>query len=74
MPFLAKTDAPTLPGIIDSEPTLPRRPISYLPANRQKKLVEQKNITSTNQDIPINKWVMPAQPQGYLSARQHDIF
>ncbi len=74
MSLLAKTNLLS-PSSVNTEIKLPLHPkvISFFPANSQKKPAELKNISSTQQDIPINKWIMPAQPQGYLSAKTHDI-
>lgn len=72
---LAKTNTLVTPDSLEIKNTLRPRTVYYLPVNTRTKIrEEQKNTSSTKQDIPIDKWTMPVQPQGYLSAKQHDIF
>lgn len=76
MSSLAKTN--TLATIRSVEiKNIPRlKPAYYIPVNAEPKIPEDHKVTplSSRQDIPIDKWIMPVQPQGYLSAKQHDIF
>ena len=75
MSSLAKTNRLVAPGSVEIKNIIRPGTIYYLPANTKTKIRdEQKNISSAKPDIPIDKWIMPVQPQGYLSAKQHDIF
>ena len=75
MSSLAKTNTLVAPGSVEIKNILRPGTFYYLPVNNKPKIREELKTTSGGkQDIPINKWVMPVQPQGYLSAKQHDIF
>lgn len=75
MSSLAKTNALAATGSVEIRNAVRTKPIYYLPVNTTTTIrEEQKNIASARQDIPIDKWIMPVQPQGYLSAKQYDIF
>ena len=76
MSFLAKTTSLSLTSSIETK-GIPRiKPVYYIPLHTKLNIAdEQKAIApQTMQEIPIDKWTMPVQPQGYLSAKQHDIF
>lgn len=63
------------PGSVEIKSILRPGTFYYLPVNNKPKIPEElKSASATKQDIPIDKWIMPVQPQGYLSAKQHDIF
>ena len=71
----AKTNTLVTPGHVETESILRPGTFYYLPVNNKPKIREErKSAAATKQEIPIDKWIMPVQPQGYLAAKQHDIF
>ena len=76
MSSLAKTTSLSLTSSIETK-SVPRiKPAYYIPLYTKLNIAGEQNIitSQTMEEIPIDKWTMPVQPQGYLSAKQHDIF
>jgi hypothetical protein len=41
--------------------------------NISKKNIENKKRKTEERKIPLCKWTMPPQPQGYMKFRKHDL-
>ena len=76
MSSLAKTNALPVISSVEIKNTLPAKPAYYIPVKTKLKVAEEPSDipSSSKLEIPIDKWTMPVLPQGYLSAKRHDIF
>lgn len=76
MSSFAKINTLSTAGSDGIKKVLRTKPVYYIPVKTTLKIVEEQKIISSSarQDIPIDEWIMPVQPQGYLSAKQYDIF
>jgi hypothetical protein len=41
--------------------------------NRQKNMPRQISLPVDPQELPVDEWIMPVQPQGYIKCRDKDL-
>lgn len=41
--------------------------------NRQKNMPRQISLPDDPQELPVDEWIMPVQPQGYIKCRDKDL-
>ena len=45
---------------------------SFYPKMPESKIVEMK-LSDQQEKLPVDEWIMPEQPQGYIKGRDNDI-